>query len=363
MRLRYCVIGAGVVAPLHLQAIAALDDVELVGISALDRELAAARAQEAGCASFHDHRELLALEPDVVVVCTPHPSHPALVVESLEAGAHVLVEKPLAVEVREADAMVDAADRVGRLLGVCFQQRFRPVIAAARELIVSGRLGELVRVSIVDPLYRPNSYYRTADWRGTWQGEGGGVLMNQAPHTLDLLCHLAGPPSTVWGISRRRSQPMEAEDTALALLEYPNGAVGTLAVSTTEPGVQRIELVGDRGRIEIVGETFAHQRFEPPLSEHLATSTEMFAQPTLVSESVALPTGRGDHLDVHRDFAAAIRTGEAPRVPARDALWSLELANAIVLSSHAGHAVPLPVDREAYAALLADLRAGRVTTP
>jgi predicted dehydrogenase len=363
MTLRYGVIGAGVVAPLHLQAIAALDDVELVGISALDRERANALAQEAGCPFFGEPRELLALEPDVVVVCTPHPSHPALAIEALEAGAHVLVEKPLAVQVREADAMIDAADRVGRLLGVCFQQRFRPAIAAACGLIASGRLGELVRVSIVDPLYRPNSYYGTAGWRGTWEGEGGGVLMNQAPHTLDLLCHLAGPPSTVWGMSRRRSQPMEAEDTATALLEYPGGAVGTLAVSTTEPGVQRIELVGDRGRIEIVGETFAFERFEPPLSEHLRTAAEMFEQPAIVSESVALPPGRGDHLDVHQDFAAAIRTGVVPRVPARDALWSLELANAIVLSTHAGHAVPLPVDRDAYAALLADLRSGKVKTP
>ena len=107
-------------------------------------------------------------------------------------GTHVLVEKPLAVEAREADTMIEAADRAERLLGVCFQQRFRPVIAAARELIASRRLGELVRVSIVDPLYRPNAYYGTAGWRGTWTGEGGGVLMNQAPHTLDLLCHSRG---------------------------------------------------------------------------------------------------------------------------------------------------------------------------
>jgi predicted dehydrogenase len=338
-----------VVAPLHLEAIAALDDVELIGISSLDTEL--------------DPRALLALQPDVVVICTPHPSHPALAIDALEAGAHVLVEKPLAVQVREGDEMIEAADRAGRLLGVCFQQRFRPVIAAAHELVASGRLGELVRASVVDPLYRPNSYYGTAGWRGTWEGEGGGVLMNQAPHTLDLLCHLAGPPASVWGVSRRRSQPMEAEDTATALLEYRNGAVGTVAVSTTEPGTQRIELVGDRGRIEIAGETLAFERFDPPLSEHLPASTEMFGQPAIVSESVALPPGRGDHLDVHEDFAAAVRMGVPPRVPARDALWSLELANAIVLSTHTGRAVSLPVDRDAYAALLADLRSGRVKTP
>jgi UDP-N-acetyl-2-amino-2-deoxyglucuronate dehydrogenase len=354
--LRYGLIGAGVVVALHLEAIAALDDVELVGIVALNRDAAEARAREHGCRAFDASDELLASGLDVVVIATPHPSHAELTIAALGMGAHVLCEKPLAPEVREADAMIAAADRAGRLLGVCFQQRFRPVIAAARRLIDEGRLGTLVRASIVDPLYRPNAYYRTADWRGTWKGEGGGVLMNQAPHTLDLLCHLAGPPATVWGVVQRRSQPMEAEDTATALLSYAGVAVGTVAVSTLEPGVQRIELVGDRGRIEIVGETVAFERFEPPTSEHLPSATEMFDAPTRIAEPVELPPGRGDHRDVHADFAAAVREGREPYVPAREALCSLELANAIVLSTHEERAVTLPVDREAYAALLAQLR-------
>jgi len=358
--LRYGVFGAGVVVPMHLEGIAALDDVELVGISAPGE--AHALAEEAGTQAFTDNAELLALGLDVAVICTPHPSHPALTIEALAAGAHVLVEKPLAVEVREADAMIAAAAAAGRLLGVCFQQRFRPVIEAAHALVATGRVGDLIRVSIVDPLYRPNSYYGTAGWRGTWEGEGGGVLMNQAPHTLDLVCHLAGPPGTAWGKAWRRSQPIEAEDTATALLEWENGAVGTLAVSTTEPGVQRIELVGERGRIEIVGETIAFERFEPPVSEHLRTAPGMFDAPERVPELVELPAGRGDHVDVHADFAAAVRTGGVPRIPAKDALWSLELANAIVLSTYTGRAVPLPVDREAYAVLLADLRAGKAGT-
>ena len=180
--------------------------------------------------------------------------------------------------------------------------------------------------------------------------------MNQAPHTLDLLCHLAGPPAAVWGIAQRRAQPMETEDTATALLSYAGGAVGTVAVSTLEPGVQRIELVGNRGRLEIVGESLAFERFEPPISEHLPAATEMFAAPASVREAVELPAGRGDHRDVHEDFAAAAREGREPRVPGREALHSLELANAIVLSTHAEQAVSLPVDRDAYAALLARLR-------
>jgi UDP-N-acetyl-2-amino-2-deoxyglucuronate dehydrogenase len=354
--LRYGVIGAGVVAPLHLQAIAALDGVELVGIAALNRAAADALARDNGCRAFATADELLAEGLDVAVICTPHPSHAELAVAALESGSHVLCEKPLAPEVREADAMIAAAEAAKRLLGVCFQQRFRPVIVAARRLVEEGSVGELLRVTVVDPLYRPHAYYASADWRGTWKGEGGGVLMNQAPHTLDLLCHLAGAPATVWGDARRRAQPMEAEDTATALLSYPGGGVGTFSVSTLEPGVQRIELVGDRGRVEIVGESIVFERFEPPVSEHLRQATEMFAAPARVAELVELPPGRGDHRDVHEDFAAAVREGRASRIAARDALQSLEAANAIVLSTYEKRAVDLPLDRDAYAALLAELR-------
>lgn len=356
MTLRYGLLGAGVVAGMHLDALAQLEEVELVGIAAHDFDAAEARARDHGCRAFARNEELLAQELDVVVVGTPHPSHAELAIAALESGAHVLCEKPLAPEAREADAMIAAADRAGLLLGVCFQQRFRPVIEAAKRLIDEGRLGTLVRASVVDPWYRPHAYYASADWRGTWKGEGGGILMNQAPHTLDLLCHLAGPPVTAWGLAQRRAQPMEAEDTATALLTYPEGAVGTVAVSTLEPGEQRIELVGDRGRIEIVGETLRFERFDPPISEHLVAATEMFAAPDRVAEEVELPPGRGDHLALHTDFAAAAREGREPRVPGREALWSLELANAIVLSTHEQRAVPLPVDREAYRSLLAQLR-------
>jgi predicted dehydrogenase len=164
-------------------------------------------------------------------------------------------------------------------------------------------------------------------------------------------------------MSSRRSQPIEAEDTATAMFEYSDGAHGTLAVSTTEAGVQHIELVGDRGRIEILGEALTYQRFDPPLSEHRTTCQEMFGQPQLTPVDNARElNGGGDHFDVHRDFAAAVRTADMPRVPAREALWSLELANAITLSSHLGRPVSIPVDRAAYATLLADLRAGRAVT-
>ena len=141
MTLRYGLIGAGVVAEMHLDAMAELDDIELVGIAAHDREAAAARAREYGAARLPRTTSCSRSELDVVVVATPHPSHAELTIAALETGAHVLCEKPLAPEAREADAMIAAADRAGRLLGVCFQQRFRPVIAAARRLVDEGGSG------------------------------------------------------------------------------------------------------------------------------------------------------------------------------------------------------------------------------
>jgi predicted dehydrogenase len=166
-------------------------------------------------------------------------------------------------------------------------------------------------------------------------------------------------PARVWGVARRRAQPMETEDTAAALLEYDDGAVGSFEVSTTERGVQRIELVGDRGRIEILGERLTFERFEPVVSEHRVTAQEMFSAPEIVTVDDAVDLGAGgNHIDLHRDFAHAIRTGGVPRVPASEGIWSLELANAILLSSHLDRSVALPLDRSAYSALLADLRSG-----
>lgn len=359
--IRYAIVGLGAaIAPLHLRALAALDGTTLVG--AADAEPARAEARAAGLSVplFDDHRTMLAeVRPDVVVVCTPHPSHAPITLDSLAAGAHVLVEKPIADSVGSADHMVEAADAAGRVLAVNFQGRFRPSVERARALIEAGAVGPLVRVSCVEPWFRTAAYYRSAGWRGTWQGEGGGVLMNQAPHTLDLLVHLAGQPVRVWGWTGTRRHAIEVEDTAQALLEFPNGAPGSFATSTAEAGsVRRLEIVGERGAIELHGDRLTLKSFAPPLDELSMTSPEPFAEPAVTQDTTDLPGDGAGHLAVHRDLLAAIRTGGRPRCDGRDGLRSLELANAIVLSSQLERPVSLPLDRSAYASLLAERRAG-----
>jgi predicted dehydrogenase len=359
--LRYAIIGcAAGIAPTHLRALAQLPSAQVVGMADLDAERGAARARETSCRFFADHRTMLAeLRPDVAVICVPHPFHAPIALDCFAAGAHVLVEKPIAVEVAEADAMIAAAEASGRILAVNFQQRFRPAVEQARALIASGELGDLVRVLCVEPWFRTAAYYRSATWRGTWAGEGGGVLMNQAPHTLDLLCHLAGLPRRVWGWARTRAQAIETEDTPQAMLEFDNGAPGYLYVSTVEAGAQQfLQIVGDRAAVELRGGRLTITRFDPSISTFRATSPELFAQPDVSAEQPELPEGGGDHLAVYQDLERAIRGGGRPRADGREGRMSLELANAIILSSHSGAPVSLPLDRAAYSALLSRLRQG-----
>ena len=365
--LRFAIFGCGAsIVPTHLAALAALSNATLVGMFDIDAERGAKRAAEANCRFFTDHLALLTeIRPDVVVICTPHPFHTHLTLDALAAGAHVLVEKPMAVEVAEADLMIAAADAAGRILAVNFQQRFLPAIEHARALVSAGALGSLVRVSCVEPWFRTEAYYRTGSWRATWKGEGGGVLMNQAPHTIDLVCHLAGMPSKIWGWTRTLQHAIECEDSAQAMLEFANGAPGYLHISTVEAGIQRrLQIVGDKAALELIGDALTVYHYDSPLSQFSLTSPEMFGAPQVRAEQIVFPNGNGggNHSAVYRDLQRAILEGGPPRASAREGLMSLELANAMIFSSHTGQVVNLPLDRAAYSALLADLRAGRETS-
>jgi UDP-N-acetyl-2-amino-2-deoxyglucuronate dehydrogenase len=359
--LRYVVIGVGAsIFPTHRRAQEA-EGVNVVAACDIRVEAGKQRAAEIGCAFYEDYRTMLAeTRPDVAVIVTPHPLHPSMAIDCLRAGCHVLVEKPMAVDVAEADQMIAEAEKSGRILAVNFQQRFRPVIERARALVAEGAIGPLVRTLSIEPWFRTAYYYRTATWRATWNGEGGGVLLNQAPHTLDILCHLAGMPSKVWGWTRTRYHAIEVEDTAQAMLEYPNGAPGYLTVSTVEAGMlPRVQVVGERGAIELMGNQLTIHRFSPSTREYMLTSDEMFGNPETNTETLDMPDTSGGHQAVYHDLKAAIAESRPPRANGREAIMSLELANAIVLSSYAGGPVMLPLNRAAYSELLADLRAGR----
>ncbi len=359
--MRFAVIGVGAnVFNLHQRALEA-NRVELVGVSDINLAAAEQRAEDLGCPAFQDHRELLAqTRPDAVAVVVPHPFHATIAIDCLQAGAHVLVEKPIAVEVAEADRMIQAAAQAGRLLAVNLQHRTRDEIRAARKLIQDGRVGDLQRIQMTAIWTRTARYYQQAGWRGTWRGEGGGVLMNQSPHTLDVVCHLAGQPSRVMAWNRTLYHAIETEDTSLATFEWSSGALGSLFVSTAQAGeAERLEIAGTRGVLQLSRAGLQFWQSDTDLRDFLATSQDPFGKPALQEVPVEIEhqPGSGEHTAIYANFLAAIEHGTPLVADGAEGRLSLELANALIYSSQRNELVALPLDRPAYHTLLEDLRA------
>jgi len=363
--LRFAVIGVGAgVFSMHFPAVKQ-PFVAMVGACDIRPEPGQQRAAMLDAPFYTDYRQMIdELKPDVAVVITPHYCHAEIAIYCLEAGCNVLVEKPMALEVAEADAMIAAAQQTGKLLAINFQHRQRPEVRAARQLIQEGRLGRLQRVDLVTPWPRSAAYYRQASWRATWPGEGGGILMNQAPHDLDLLCHLMGRPDAVVAWTRTTLHHVEVEDTATALLRWDAadgaGATGYIHVSTAEAGPREdIEIVGTRGILKIGMGALTFHEYDQDVADFLLTTPEIWAKISSHPVEIALEDGKGDHPAVYRNLHAAITQGAPIGADGESARMSLELANAMILSSKTGAEVRLPVDRAQYHALLAGLKAGR----
>ncbi len=359
-QLRYAVIGVGAsVFSMHRQALA-LPSIQVVAVSDIVSTGGEQRASELHCAFHADHKRLLAeVHPDVAVVMTPHPFHASIAIDCLAAGSNVLVEKPMAVQVAEADAMLAASTEHQRLLGVIFQQRFRPQVRAARTLIQSGQLGRIQHIDMTAVWTRTARYYRSASWRGTWSGEGGGVLMNQAPHQLDMLCHLVGLPARVFAWTRRLLHSIETEDTVQAALEWPDGALGSLHISTAEADrAEYLKIVGTRGQLELEEGKITLRKLDADLVDFIATSPKAMDAPKMLDLEVELEPGKGDHAAVYQAFNAALLQGIPFTSAGPEGRMSLELANALIYSNYTHQPVELPLDRKKYAALLEELRTG-----
>jgi predicted dehydrogenase len=357
--LRHVVIGVGAGIFNSHRVAYELHTAELVGVADVNPSAAQDQGEAFNVPYYTDHKAMLAdLKPDVAVVVTPHPFHASLAIDCLAAGCHVLVEKPVAIQVAEADAMIEAAQKADRLLAVNFQRRLQPDVQAIHRLIQAGDLGEIQHVSMTATWLRTAAYYKFAGWRGTWKGEGGGLLMNQSPHDLDMLCYLVGMPDRVFAWTRTQMHAIETEDTALAMLSWPNGAMGTFHASTAEAGLpQRFEILGTGGVVRLNGNQLTFERFETELREYVATSTEHYRAPALKAEPIELGDGKGNHQAIYENFHAAILHGEPLAADGLSARQGLELANAMIYSSHTDTEVTLPLDRDKYAALLADLQA------
>jgi len=362
-------VGAGVMGRDHWKNALTLQqngEIQITGIADIVVDRANALASEHGLTSFNEYKQLIdETKPEFVVVSTPHPSHEEITVYAAERGIHVLCEKPIAHTVAAADRMIAACRKAGVLLGIDFSQRPTPVYQKAHDIIANGDLGEIYRVNfIASGWYRTQSYYDSGGWRGTWEGEGGGVIMNQAPHHLDLYCWLAGLPQSVKATALTRIHEIEVENTVAALLTHSKERVDSFYTTTAEwPGRTEITIAGQKGRMVISDRnTIRVYRLEKTVSEELLTSPHG-SKPAGDWEDVEVaPTVRDQvgHIAMLRRFADTVRE-EGPEehlyATGEDGRRALELANAMLLSSYRDKTVTIPTDRIDYETLLAELRA------
>ena len=359
-RLRTAVIGLGAAGRFHCEAITeSVPEMELTAIveSAPDAVSGAAAAR--GVSVFSSCRELIrACVCEAVTIATPHTCHADVAVECFRAGLHVLTEKPLAESVVQADRMFRAAHKARRAFGCIFQKRFDPFVEKALALVRSNKLGRLMRTTLIFRDFRTQAYYDSNVWRATWKGEGGGVLLNQAPHSLDLLALLAGSPAVVHGRLATRLHRIEVEDQAEALMTFAGGATGYILCSTNEPTQGNyLEMVGDRGRLVLREDQLEVALHRRGLREFAVHSPEMWGRPEASPLSLSIKPRKSGHADVMRNFARHVLHGEPLRCDAATASISLEMANAMTLSHFSGTDVRLPLNRKAYASLLSRLQA------
>lgn len=360
---RFGVIGTGGMGSGHCGMIPAIPETRLTAICDVDPEVRAAISAKYEVPAFATHSELLDSGlVDAVVIATPHYFHPPIAIEAFGKGIHVMSEKPLAVTVSSADAIIAAAKKSGLKFGVMYQMRSEPQNQAAKRIVESGQLGEIYRTSLVMAWYRSQAYYNSGGWRATWAGEGGGVLINQAPHYLDLFSWLGGLPKTITGQTRTRIHDIEVEDEAFATLEYENGAHGYLYASTTEvPNNNTLEICGDKGKLILDNGTLRLFTLDSPIRHYTATSETMWGSPNSSEVPVALPVENSSAIKGHgaitQNFARSILYDEPLLAPGFDGINAVELINGIILSSKCDRQVSVPVDRAAYDSLIAGLQA------
>ena len=364
--LRLGVVGVGGRGHGLVRAAQAVPEVALTCVADVVRERAESVAQECGVRPFTSHVGLMESGlVEAVLIGTPHPFHAQIAVDAAERRLHILCEKPIAVQVADADRMVAAAARAGVRLGLMFQRRLEPLRRRAHELVSAGALGRLYDVEVVSTgWYRRQAYYDSGAWRGTWKGEGGGILANQSPHDLDLLAWLAGLPQALTASLARRVHRIEVEDTVQAVLEYGGGAIGTYRATTADPlGRHAFEVAGELGRLALRDGKLVHCRYAKPVSEDILHTPQEGRIPFEHRwEEVPVDDRRGQDAtrEVIAQFARAVAGGGPLAATGEDGVRALELANAMHLSGLRRKRVELPVDRAAVADLYTDLASGRL---
>ncbi len=340
--------------------VSAICDLSELKINAIKEKL-----NDDSIAYFHDYKEMVKSGVcDAVLVETPHYSHTEIVKYCLENGVPVICEKPAGVYTKEVREMNELAAKCDTKFAMMFNQRTNCVYRKMREIIAEGGIGELQRITwIITDWYRTQNYYDNGSWRATWDGEGGGVLINQSPHQIDLFQWILGQmPKTVRGFCQYgRWHDIEVEDEVTAFVTYENGATGVFITTTGEaPGTNRLEISGTKGKILCEDEKLVWYKNDSDVKEHIYTEKDAFAKPEMEVIEVETDGKNPQHAGIINNFANALLGLEELFVDGKDGFNGVELMNAIELSGWKnGEEITLPVNEDEY---LAELNKRRATS-
>ena len=335
--INFGIIGTGNIAHLHAIALEMASNAQCVAVADIDqKQLQAFASNHPGITLYNDHHKLLA-DPgvDAVSICTPSALHHQCVIDAAQAKKHVFCEKPLDIDLKSIDLMIEACEANDVKLAGVFQKRTSPVVQKIKQAIESGALGKLILVELHLKMFRGPSYYNWAEWRGTWKVDGGGVLMNQGIHGIDLMCHILGAVVSVFAKADHLSRPIEVEDTVAAVLEFQNGAFGIISASTAANPSEpiRLKIAGDRGTIVL----------KDPEIEQWAVSDDVDKQAEPVELEIEAETYEGEtdpvrqsaifHKRQIEDLADAIINDRQPMVDGVEARRAVEIILAVYESA------------------------------
>ncbi len=339
MSIRLGLIGGGNISETHARAARAIPGVEIAAIYGTNEEKVRRLCAKHGGTAYSVFEKFLVHRPmDMVAIGSPSGLHAEQGIAAARSGLHVLTEKPIDISTERADALIVAADRAGVRLGIFFQDRFKPDIMRVKQAIDDGVLGRLVLADARVKWFRPESYYADSKWRGTVRLDGGGALINQAIHTVDLLLLMFGDVVSVQAQSKTSVHELEAEDTLVALLEFANGASGVLQAATSVyPGYpRRLELTGTEGTMIIEHDRLVGADLRRVNSEFVPQGNDKNS-----SESSPVVSDFRGHQAVLTDFIEAIRGNRSPRCDGKEGRRSVELVEAIYRACKAKRRVAL----------------------
>ncbi len=361
------VIGIGNMGSSHAMAIfeGKVRGLSLAAVCDTDEDkLAWAKQNLSGVAVFGDDTEMIAkANIDAVLVATPHYDHCKIAINALSKNKHVLIEKPAGVYTKQVAEMNETAQKSGKVFCIMYNQRTSPMYQKVRELVQSGVLGEPKRfIWIITNWFRTQKYYDSGSWRATWAGEGGGVLLNQCPHNLDLWQWIFGMPNRVQGFcSYGKYHHIEVEDDVTAYAEYENGATAVFITTTGEcPGTNRLEITGDRAKIVLEDKTIKLWTLEKPEREVCFYSESMWEVPKTQYQEIVPKGEETSHTGIMQNFTNSILHGEPLLAPGYEGMNGLTLSNAIHLSDWTGKPVSLPIDADLFEKKLKEKAAASV---